>query len=140
MARAVPVAGVPEQVGAFRGDGGGAGAGQRSSVRDLGVLRVIASGEAQSQQEAAAVLGVDRTSMVALLDTLERQGIVARRPSEQDRRRNIIALTDHGWEIYRQAESRYSETERDFTATLGDAGAAGLRQALRTVLSENGHA
>src|ERR1700752_4347527 len=102
------------------------------TVRDLGVLRVIASGEAQSQQEAAAVLGVDRTSMVALL--------VARRPLEQDRRRNIIALTDHGWEVFRQAESRYSETERDFTATLGDAGAAGLRQALRTVLSENGHA
>jgi len=110
------------------------------TVRDLGVLRVIASGEAQSQQEAAAVLGVDRTSMVALLDALERQGIVARKPSEQDRRRNIIALTDHGWEVFRQAESRYSETERDFTATLGDAGAAGLRQALRTVLSENGHA
>jgi hypothetical protein len=42
--------------------------------------------------------------------------------------------------VFRQAESRYSETERDFTATLGDTGAAGLRQALRTVLSENGHA
>src|SRR5487761_554164 len=66
------------------------------TVRDLGVLRVIASGEAQSQQEAAAVLGVDRTSMVALLDALERQGIVARKPSEQDRRRNVIALTDPG--------------------------------------------
>ena len=104
------------------------------------MLRIFASGEARSQQEAAAVLGVDRTSMVALLDTLERQGIVERRPSEQDRRRNIIALTDHGWKVFRQAESRYSEAERDFTATLGDAGAAGLRQALRTVLSENGRA
>jgi hypothetical protein len=56
------------------------------TVRDLGVLRIIARGEAQSQEEAAAVLGVDGTSMVALLDALERQGIVARRPSEQDRR------------------------------------------------------
>jgi DNA-binding MarR family transcriptional regulator len=110
------------------------------TICDLGVLRVFASGDAQSQQEAAAVLGVDRTLMVALLDALERQGIVARRPSEQDRRRNIIALTDHGWEVFRQAESRHSETERDFTATLGDAGAAGLRRALRTVLGENGHA
>jgi DNA-binding MarR family transcriptional regulator len=53
------------------------------TVRDLGVLKVIASGEAQSQQEAAAVPGVDRTSMVPLLDALERQGIVARRPSHQ---------------------------------------------------------
>jgi len=83
-------------------------------------------------------LGVDRTPMVALLDTPERQGIIARSPSEQDRRRNVIALTDHGWEILRQA-SRYYETERDFTATPSDAGAAGLRQTLRTVLSENGH-
>ena len=58
------------------------------------------------------MLGVDRTSMVALLDTLERQRIVARRPSEQDRRRNIIALTDHGWEVYRQAESRYSPRQQ----------------------------
>ena len=110
------------------------------TVRDLGALRVIAGGEAQSQQEVAAVLGVDRTSMVALLDALELQGIIARRPSEQDRRRNIVALTDHGWERFRQAEGLYSETEREFTAALGDAGAAGLRQALRTVLRENGQA
>ena len=110
------------------------------TVRDLGVLRVIASGEAQSQQGAAAVLGVDRTSMVALLDALESQGIVARRPSEQDRRRNTIALTDHGWDVFRQAESRYTETERQFTEMLGDAGAARLRQALRTLLSEHGPA
>src|ERR1700740_81498 len=76
------------------------------TVRDLGGLRVVASGEAQSQQEAGAVLGVDRTSMVALLDALERQGIVARRPSETDRPRNTIALTDHGWEVYRQGGRR----------------------------------
>ena len=55
--------------------------------RDLGVLRVIAGGEAKSQQDVAGILGVDRTSMVALLDALEQAGIVARRPSEQDRRR-----------------------------------------------------
>src|ERR1700752_5017295 len=61
-----------------------------ATVRDLGVLRVIASGEAQSQQEAAAVLGVDRTSMVALLDALERQGIVARRPRNKTGDATII--------------------------------------------------
>ena len=110
------------------------------TVRDLGVLRVIAGGEAQSQQEAAAVLGVDRTSMVALLDALERRGIIARRPAEQDRRRNIIVLTDSGRTVFRKAENRRCETEREFTASLGDTGAAALRQALRTLLSENGHA
>jgi hypothetical protein len=65
--------------------------------RDLGALRVIAGGGARSQQDVAGILGVDRTSMVALLDALEETGIVARRPSEQDRRRNVIELTRAGW-------------------------------------------
>jgi DNA-binding MarR family transcriptional regulator len=104
------------------------------TVRDLGVLRVIAGGEAESQQEAAAVLGIDPTSMVALLDALERRGIVARRPSERDRRRNIVELTGHGRDLFRQAEDRYAEAEKTFTSSLGDAGAGGLRRSLRSVL------
>jgi DNA-binding MarR family transcriptional regulator len=115
-------------------------AGMGMTVRDLGVLRVIAGGEAQSQQEVAAVLGVDRTSMVARIDALERRGIVARRPSEQDRRRNIVELTDQGWDVFRRAEDRYAEAERAFTSMLGDAGAAELRRVLRTVLGGNSHA
>jgi DNA-binding MarR family transcriptional regulator len=106
------------------------------TARDLGVLRVIAGGEAESQQEAAAVLGIDPTSMVALLDALEHRGIVARRPSERDRRRNIVELTGHGRDLFRQAEDRYAEAENTFTSSLGDAGAAGLRQALRSVLHD----
>ena len=104
------------------------------TVRDLGVLRVIASGEAQSQQEAAAVLGVDRTSMVALLDALERRGIVVRKPSERDRRRNAIELTQDGRSLFQRAEQRSTEAERAFTAALGDAGGAELRRALQAVL------
>jgi len=104
------------------------------TVRDLGVLRVIASGEAESQQGAAAVLGIDPTSMVALLDALEHRGIVARRPSERDRRRNIVELTSHGRNLFRQAEDRYAKAEKTFTSPLGDAGAAGLRRSLRSVL------
>jgi DNA-binding MarR family transcriptional regulator len=104
------------------------------TVRDLGVLRVIAGGEAESQQEVAAVLGIDPTSMVALLDALEHRGIVVRRPSERDRRRNIIELTGHGRAVFRQAEDRYAEAEKAFTSSLGDSGAAGLRRALRSVL------
>ena len=98
------------------------------------MLRIIAGGEAESQQEAAAVLGIAPTSMVALLDALERRGIVARRPSGRDRRRNVVELTGHGREVFRQAEARYAKAEEAFTSSLGDAGAAGLRRALRSVL------
>ena len=109
-------------------------AGMGLTVRDLGVLRVIAGGEARSQQEVAAVLGIDPTSMVALLDALEHRGIIARRPSERDRRRNVVELTAHGRDVFRRAEDHYAQAEKAFTSSLGDAGAAGLRRALRSVL------
>lgn len=104
------------------------------TARDLGVLRVIAGGEARSQQEVAAVLGVDRTSMVALLDALERRGIVTRKPSELDRRRNVVELTRDGRSLFQRAEQRSIEVEQAFTAALGDAGGAELRRALKAAL------
>jgi DNA-binding MarR family transcriptional regulator len=107
------------------------------TARDLGVLRVIAGGEARSQQEVATVLGVDRTSMVALLDALERRGIVARKPSDRDRRRNVVELTQDGRSLFQRAEQRSTEAEQAFTAALGDAGGAELRRALQAVLDAN---
>jgi DNA-binding MarR family transcriptional regulator len=102
--------------------------------RDLGALRVIAGGEAKSQQDVAGILGVDRTSMVALLDALEQAGIVARRPSEQDRRRNVIELTKPGREIFVQAEQSSLAVEKDFVGGLGDEGASDLRRALASLV------
>jgi DNA-binding MarR family transcriptional regulator len=102
--------------------------------RDLGALRVIAGGEAKSQQDVAGILGVDRTSMVALLDALEQAGIVARRASEQDRRRNVIELTKRGREIFVEAEQASLSVERVFVGVLGDGGAHDLRRALRALV------
>lgn len=108
------------------------------TARDLGVLRVIAGGEVRSQQEVATVLGVDRTSMVALLDTLERRGIIARKPSERDRRRNAVELTQDGWSLFRRAEQHNTEVEEAFTAALGHTGGVELRRALKAALDASG--
>lgn len=108
------------------------------TARDLGVMRVIAAGAARSQQEIAAVLGVDRTSMVAVLDALEAAGVVARRPSERDRRRNVIELTDAGRETFLRAERRSIEVEEQLTEPLGPDGAQRLRAALRALLEAAG--
>ncbi|WP_210491401.1 MarR family transcriptional regulator [Patulibacter sp. SYSU D01012] len=102
--------------------------------RELGVLRVIVGGAARSQQETATLLGVDRTSMVAVVDALERMGAVARRPSDEDRRRNVLEATADGRALFRRAEDVSLAVERDFTAALGGAGAAELRAALRALL------
>src|SRR5690242_11885199 len=62
-------------------------------ARELAVLAVLAAGRPLSQLEAAGRLGVDRTTMVALVDALEGKGLVERRRSEEDRRRNVVELT-----------------------------------------------
>lgn len=105
------------------------------NTRDLGVLRVIAGGEARSQQDVAGVLGVDRTSMVMLLDALERAGIVARRPSQQDRRRNVVELTGTGAKLFEETEQASLAVEREFTRALGADGASALVADLRSLLA-----
>ncbi|WP_239151473.1 MarR family winged helix-turn-helix transcriptional regulator [Virgisporangium aliadipatigenens] len=106
--------------------------------RELGVLLVIAGHEPQSQQQVAQRLGVDRTTMVALLDTLERKGLVARRPHPEDRRRNVVELTGAGTETLERATEASDRAEREFLAPLGERGARQLRDALRAVVLPEG--
>ncbi|WP_150135190.1 MarR family winged helix-turn-helix transcriptional regulator [Streptomyces hyaluromycini] len=101
---------------------------------ELAVLVVLAGPEQLSQIEAAGRLGVDRTTMVALLDGLEQRGLVERRRSPQDRRRNIVELTDAGRERMGRAEEARLAAERRFLAPLDDPTAATLVRALRALL------
>jgi DNA-binding MarR family transcriptional regulator len=48
--------------------------------RELAVLVVLAGREPASQQQAAQRLGIDRTTMVAILDTLESLHTVVTKP------------------------------------------------------------
>ncbi len=70
--------------------------------------------------------------MVVLLDALERAAIVARRPSEHDRRRNLVELTRSGRQLFVQAEQAALAVEAAFASALGDGGARQLRRALQT--------
>ena len=88
--------------------------------RELAVLTVLASQEPLSQQEAAERLGVDRTTMVALVDALEAKGLVERHRSAEDRRRNIVELTLAGQDCLRRASKARDQVEREFLAPLGD--------------------
>lgn len=86
--------------------------------RELAVLLVLADHETASQQQAAERLRVDRTTMVALLDGLEAKGLVARRPQEGDRRRNVVSLTARGQEVLGEATAASDEAERALLAPL----------------------
>jgi DNA-binding MarR family transcriptional regulator len=103
--------------------------------RHLAVLSVLAGGELLSQQEAARRLAIDRTTMVTLIDELERMRIVARHPDPGDRRKNVVDLTDEGRALYDKAGRAAEDAERRFLAPLDDAAAQRLRESLHRVIT-----
>ncbi|MGA9859003.1 MAG: MarR family transcriptional regulator [Solirubrobacteraceae bacterium] len=103
--------------------------------RELGILLVIASHEPASQQNAAHRLGIDRTSMVARIDALESKGLVSRHPDPEDRRRNVVELTDTGRDTVRRATAATERAEAALLASLAPQEAERLRQALQTVVA-----
>jgi DNA-binding MarR family transcriptional regulator len=103
-------------------------------ARELGILLLLAGHEPASQQQAAQRLGVDRTTMVALLDTLEAKGLVSRHPHTEDRRRNVVELTTVGQETLRRATKASDDAERVLLAPLSPQDGRHLRDVLQLIV------
>jgi len=84
----------------------------------LTVLR--ANGGIAGQQELAAVLQVDRTNLVGLLNDLEAEGLIVRRRASEDRRRHIVELTVEGGMRLAAAESAIGTAEDEILGALTD--------------------
>jgi DNA-binding MarR family transcriptional regulator len=101
--------------------------------RQLAVLMTIDDVVPLSQQDVAGRLGVDRTTMVALIDELEDKGLVQRRPDPADRRRNVVTLTETGQSTMTGAIAASDEAERRFLSNLSAAEVTSLRAALQVI-------
>ena len=107
------------------------------SGRQLALLLLFADGPAQSQQDAAARLGINRTSMVALVDELEDKGLVRREVDPDDRRKRLVGLTAEGRRVVEAGTEATAEAERLLLEPLSARDAERLRVALRAVVSGN---
>ena len=105
--------------------------------RELGILLLLGSHEPASQQQAAQRLGVDRTTMVAMLDKLEGKGLVSRHPHAEDRRRNVVELTAAGQETLRLARRASDDAERALLAPLSPRKGEEFREALRRIAAQH---
>jgi DNA-binding MarR family transcriptional regulator len=103
--------------------------------RELAVLNALADQDPLSQQETARRLGIDRTTMVALVDALENKGLVERRPHPEDRRKNVVELTGTGHDTRRRATRASQDAERRFLAALDEDDAKRLKEALRALIT-----
>jgi DNA-binding MarR family transcriptional regulator len=102
--------------------------------RELAVLGLLGRRGASSQQEISRRLGIDRTTMVALVDALAARDLVHRRTDPADRRKNIVELTEAGEKVRAGAAPAVDAVEASFLAPLTPA----ERQTLLTLLRKVG--
>lgn len=102
-------------------------------VRSYSVLALAVTGGRPSQRELAAFLRLDPSQVVALIDDLERRGLVAREPDPRDRRANVVSATLAGRSLYRRAQADVEAGERRAHVGLSSVDRAELARLLRVV-------
>lgn len=70
--------------------------GDNMSPGQLGVLLLVRQNPGINQTRLGAALGIDRSTLVAVLDRLQARKLVARKPSPTDRRSHALELTAAG--------------------------------------------
>jgi DNA-binding MarR family transcriptional regulator len=83
-----------------------------------GVLCSLAERRAETQAQIADALGYDRSWLVGLLDELEQEGLVERRPDPADRRRNVVTLKPEGESRLLELREVASRVEDEFLTPL----------------------
>jgi DNA-binding MarR family transcriptional regulator len=62
----------------------------------FGVISLIGANPGLTQSALARAVGIERSTMVAVIDALQARGLVERKPSPVDRRSYALVLTDPG--------------------------------------------
>ena len=102
--------------------------------RSYSVLALANSELEPTQREMAEFLSLDPSQIVALIDELEKRGLVIRAPGKQDRRAKIVSATTEGATIFLQAEAAAREAESAALDGLSSAEIATLKGLLRKAL------
>jgi DNA-binding MarR family transcriptional regulator len=90
----------------------------RLRPKQYGLLTVLASEDSLSQQELANWMRIDRTTMVALIDSLEERDWVKRERNPADRRAYLLRLTPSGKRVQARARELVASAEDKTFASL----------------------
>jgi DNA-binding MarR family transcriptional regulator len=104
---------------------------------DYGVLAALRRSGAHAEltpTDLARQRMMTSGGMTAVIDRLERQGLVARSPNPQDRRGTLIRLTDTGRELVDRAMEVHTQAEHALVAGLDEGEREQLGVLLRKLL------
>jgi DNA-binding MarR family transcriptional regulator len=99
------------------------------------LLNVLEARKGAIQQEIGAVMGIDPSTLVSLIDQLENAGLAKRRPRPTDRRAREVAITPKGRRVLKQAKQMAVQVEADVLRGLSTAERRQLLALLRRALA-----
>jgi DNA-binding MarR family transcriptional regulator len=85
---------------------------------EFALLRAVDASDGESQNALAERLHISASWMVAIVDDLERRGLLERRPHERDRRVRNLQLTAGGKRLLRKAERQAQQFDQQVTDPL----------------------
>lgn len=97
-------------------------------LKDLGVTQARWStmvalnrgGEGVTQRELAELMSIENPTLVRLLDNLESQQLIERRPCEQDRRARRLHLTKRGESFIQKLDARAEGLREQLLSGISD--------------------
>jgi DNA-binding MarR family transcriptional regulator len=102
--------------------------------RSYSILILANSGLEPTQREMADFLSLDPSQIVALVDELEKRGLVVRAPGKQDRRAKTVTATAKGGKVLEQASEAAQRAEAEVLDGLPAEESAQLKTLLRKAL------
>jgi DNA-binding MarR family transcriptional regulator len=117
--------------GAMHRDYMAAVAGLDLTQKQTATLWLINGNAGVSQVSLAAALGMDRATMMSVVDRLEERGLLIRKRSNTDRRRQKLYLTPAGQNMLRKVKARIAKHEERLKSLFTAAELAALLAALQ---------
>lgn len=90
------------------------------SVNEFVIMRMIELQLAETQQSVGERYGVDRTTMVEIVDRLEERQLLTRETNQQDRRTNRLRLTPKGRKTLSRAKRIAERAQKRFLEPLNE--------------------
>jgi DNA-binding MarR family transcriptional regulator len=103
------------------------------SIVDFSVLSLVGHNPGATSRQLCATLGILPPNLVGIIASLDKRGLIDRRPHPTDGRALGLHLTDGGLALLRQAEATAASLEDDATRNLGPAERATLIRLLQKI-------
>ena len=107
--------------------------GDKVTPGQFGVLILIEENTGLNQSTLAKALGIERSTMVGVIDGLENRGLVERRKSPTDKRAHALTLTDQGNKLLGSVKPKIKDHESRIAGDLDTVELETLMELLKRV-------